>query len=187
MFFYKTKLWCKWLDRQEFDSLPTFDNSLHSNIWSFSSLVGKKFMIYWCIKNTSKYCSRNFSRAVCNQCGYKSVLHCLPNLNTQPSISWESYARWLTSDESGENCFQRKISPEFPDPCLVQISTAIKHFLPFSTTYNCEFGFSNLVEMKCKKRNQLDVEPHLWLKMSDTGLDIDTLVWDFKHHHPSQW
>jgi hypothetical protein len=116
MFFYKTKLWCKWLDRQEFDSFPTLDNSLHSNTWSFSSLVGKKFMIYWCIKNTSKYCSRtwrNFSRAVCNRCGYKSVLHCLPNLNTQPSISWEWYARWLTSDGAVKIVFSEKFLLNF--------------------------------------------------------------------------
>jgi hypothetical protein len=74
---------------------------------------------------------------------------------------------------------------------LVQIFRTIwqshQTFAAILKTYNCKFGFSNLVEIKSKKRNPLDVESHPWLKMSIIKLDIDILVQGFKEYHHSQW
>jgi hypothetical protein len=51
---------------------------------------------------------------------------------------------------------------------------AVRHLLPFATTYLCETTFSHLVDIKNKYRNRLNVEPDLRLKLS--GFDPDMKV-----------
>ncbi|XP_068235792.1 zinc finger BED domain-containing protein 5-like [Palaemon carinicauda] len=53
--------------------------------------------------------------------------------------------------------FWAQVQPEYPG--LAEI--ALKHLTPFPTTYNCEIGFSTLVDLKTKKRNRISVEPDM--------------------------
>lgn len=61
---------------------------------------------------------------------------------------------------------------------------AVRHLLPFPTTYLCETTFSHLVHMKNRYRNRLNVEPDLRLKLSSFDPDIRKLTSE-KQHQPS--
>ena len=58
---------------------------------------------------------------------------------------------------------------------------AIKHLLPFL----CEVAFSTLVGLKTVKRNRLNVEADLRLKVSNTEPNIRLLVREHGKHHAS--
>ena len=60
----------------------------------------------------------------------------------------------------------------------------LKIILPFSTTYECESGFSSLLTIKSKNRNRLNVEHDLRCALSKTTPQFDKLV-SQKQHHPS--
>jgi hypothetical protein len=49
---------------------------------------------------------------------------------------------------------------------LVLADTAVKYVMPFAMNYFCEVGFSVLVDLKSKKRNRLEVEDDMRLKIS---------------------
>ena len=51
---------------------------------------------------------------------------------------------------------------------------AIRILLPFPSTYLCEYGFSTLVLIKTKHRNQLSVEDDVRCAISKTEPDIKT-------------
>jgi hypothetical protein len=59
-------------------------------------------------------------------------------------------------------------------------NSAIKHLLPFPTTYNFEIGFSALIGLKSVKRNRLYVEPDLRLNLCSIAPDVAELVKDCK-------
>ncbi|XP_068234057.1 protein FAM200A-like [Palaemon carinicauda] len=77
--------------------------------------------------------------------------------------------------------FWAKVQPEYPG--LAEI--ALKHLMPFPTTYNCEIGFSTLVDLKTKKHNRINVEPDMRLKLSRLEPDIPTVVRQQKQYHSS--
>ncbi|XP_008185177.1 zinc finger BED domain-containing protein 5-like [Acyrthosiphon pisum] len=53
---------------------------------------------------------------------------------------------------------------------------AITFLMPFVTTYKCEAGFSTLVFLKNKYRNQLEVEPDLGIKLTSFPANLEFLV-----------
>ncbi|KAF2361029.1 hypothetical protein FHG87_008213 [Trinorchestia longiramus] len=61
---------------------------------------------------------------------------------------------------------------------------ALRGIFPFSSTYLCEAGFSALVVLKTKQRNQLDVENDLRCALSSFNPRISDLVRK-KQQHPS--
>ena len=63
-------------------------------------------------------------------------------------------------------------------------SVALRTFLPFSSTYLCESGFSALVNIKTKHRNKLNCEADLRCVLSATKPRIKLLV-SQKQLHPS--
>ena len=58
---------------------------------------------------------------------------------------------------------------------------ALKYVLPFTTTYLSETAFSVMVDMKTKKRNRLQPENDLRLKLSSTQPDIAALSKNIQH------
>ena len=54
-------------------------------------------------------------------------------------------------------------------------STAVKFFVKFSTTFLCERGFSSLIYVKCKYRNELNVEDDLRLYLTKLEPNINKL------------
>ncbi|XP_068229398.1 zinc finger BED domain-containing protein 5-like [Palaemon carinicauda] len=72
-----------------------------------------------------------------------------------------------------------QVQSEYPG--LAEI--ALKHLIPFPTTYNCEIGFSTLVDHKTKKRNRINVDPDIRLKLSRLEPDIPTVVRQQKQYH----
>ena len=52
----------------------------------------------------------------------------------------------------------------------------LKYLMPFQSTYLCESTFSDLLTIKTKKRNKLDVENDLRLKVTNISPNIDSLV-----------
>ncbi|XP_042206986.1 zinc finger BED domain-containing protein 5-like [Homarus americanus] len=62
---------------------------------------------------------------------------------------------------------------------------ALRVLLPFSTTYLCESGFSTLLHIKNKSRNQLDVDPDMRCVLSVTQSRISHLT-ERKQCQPSQ-
>jgi hypothetical protein len=87
----------------------------------------------------------------------------------------------ITFSEKSLTNFWIHVKSEYPELA----NSAIKHLLSFPTTYNCEIGFSALIGLKSVKRNRLNVEPDLRLKLSSIAPDVAKLVKDCKQHHYS--
>lgn len=69
---------------------------------------------------------------------------------------------------------------EFPELA----TKALTYLMPFPTTYLCEQAFSQLVYIKSKQRNRMNVEPDLHLKLSAFEPEIQNIA-SAKQHKPS--
>ncbi|CAK1551071.1 unnamed protein product [Leptosia nina] len=96
----------------------------------------------------------------------------------------------LSEDSSQKNSFNRKPLTKFwlsvagSYPCL--FDEAMKVLLPFTTSYLCEAGFSNMVSIKTKYQNKLDLSNSLRLKVTKVEVDVKTVMAKHrKQFHPS--
>lgn len=78
--------------------------------------------------------------------------------------------------------FWSSVAVSYPNLC----DLAFRHLLPFSSTYSCEAAFSQLLHIKTKYRNRLEVKHDLRCALSETKPRIKKLV-DNLQHHPSHW
>lgn len=76
--------------------------------------------------------------------------------------------------------FWSSMAASYPNLC----NLAFRHLLPFASTYSCEAAFSQLLYIKSKYRNTLDVKHDLRCALSETKPRIKMLV-DGLQHHPS--
>ncbi|XP_022161684.1 zinc finger BED domain-containing protein 5-like [Myzus persicae] len=53
---------------------------------------------------------------------------------------------------------------------------ALRHLIPFCTTYRCEQAFSTYCYMKNKYRNRLYIDADLRVKISSTQSDLDEIM-----------
>ena len=75
--------------------------------------------------------------------------------------------------------FWAKLEKEYP----ILSQRALNVLIPFATTYRCEAGFSALVSIKTKARNQLkDTDANIRCALSSTNPRIDILVKDKQYH-----
>lgn len=184
----KTELWCTRLDRREYDSFPTLDDVLASSEEGINDeLLGTfKTHVQMMQQNLKKY----FPEPDVTKEWIRNPFAAISQIDSfnLPSCECDMLAD-IASDRALKQCFIEKSLQNFwvhvqaEYPALSE--RALKHLLPFPTTYNCEFGFSNLVEMKSKKRNRLNVEADLRLKMSTIEPDVDNLVKKLKQYHHS--
>jgi hypothetical protein len=78
----------------------------------------------------------------------------------------------LTFDDVCPDKFWLSIKKEHPELTKV----ALKILIPFSTSYNCEKGFSTMVNLKTKSRNRLALENDIILCLTKINPDILQLV-----------
>ena len=78
--------------------------------------------------------------------------------------------------------FWSSMAASYPNLC----DLAFRHLLPFSSTYSCEAAFSQLLHIKTKYRNRLEVKHDLRCALSETKPRIKKLVENLQHH-PSHW
>jgi hypothetical protein len=96
----------------------------------------------------------------------------------------------IASDETLRMAFREKcltdfwvlIQPEHPELA----ESALQVLMPFSTTYNCEVGFSTLVGLKTKQRNQINVAPCMRLTLSSVEPDIESVMQQQEQQHSSR-
>ena len=69
-------------------------------------------------------------------------------------------------------------SLHFGVKCMVHSELTFEVLLPFAVTYLCESGFSALLHMKTKERNQMNVEEDMRLALSSTQSRISRLAAD---------
>ena len=74
--------------------------------------------------------------------------------------------------------FWSSMAASYPNLC----DLAFWHFLPFSSTYSCETAFSQLLHIKTKYRNRLEVKQDLRCALSKTKPRIRQLVNNLQHH-----
>jgi len=90
----------------------------------------------------------------------------------------------LRNDSAGREMFLEKSLTQFW--CIMlrsypKVSTeALCVIVPFASTYLCESGFSALVHIKSKTRNQVNVEDDMRLSISKTQPRISRLVSDMQ-------
>ena len=95
----------------------------------------------------------------------------------------------ITSDGTLKATFREKYLTDFwvhvqlEHPELA--GSALKLLMPFPTTYNCEAGFSTIVGLKTKQRNQINVESNMRLKLFSLEPDITRLMSQQKQCHSS--
>lgn len=112
------------------------------------------------------------------------------NLSTSMSIKSSEELIDLSEDTSLKNSFNRKQLTKFwlsvagNYPCL--FDEAMKVLLPFTTSYLCETEFSDMVNIKTKYRNKLDISNSLRLKITKVEVDAKTVMKENrKQIHPS--
>ncbi|XP_067141801.1 protein FAM200C-like [Centruroides vittatus] len=59
---------------------------------------------------------------------------------------------------------------------------AVKKLLPFATTYLCEQGFSILMNIKMKNRNQLNAKDCIQIALTSKSPNFEVIVSNMKHH-----
>jgi len=86
----------------------------------------------------------------------------------------------MVSDSSMKDAFKDKTLVSFWMSTKKEYPSLFKQALqcltPFVTTYLCESGFSELLYLKNKYRNRLDIQNDLRVKISSIQPDIDVLV-----------
>nr|ABF20543.1 transposase [Aedes aegypti] len=83
-----------------------------------------------------------------------------------------------------KNILRFWISVRHMYPCLYE--EAVKFLLPFTTSYLCEAGFSEMVAIKTKYRNKLRLSPSLRLKLTGIEIDVSQVIDNNrKQSHPS--
>ena len=86
----------------------------------------------------------------------------------------------LRNDSAGREIFMTKSLPQFWSFTLTsypKLSTeAWRAIVPFASTYLCESGFSALMHIKSKARNQLDVEDDMRIVISKVQPRISRLA-----------
>ena len=68
--------------------------------------------------------------------------------------------------------FWSSMATSYPNLC----DLAFRHLLPFSSTYSCETAFSQLLHIKMKYRNRLEVKHDLRCSLSKTKPRIKKLL-----------
>jgi hypothetical protein len=53
---------------------------------------------------------------------------------------------------------------------------AVKKLLPFTSTYRCEVAFSKYTLTKTKQRSRLELEPDMWIQLSNIKPDFKELI-----------
>ena len=91
----------------------------------------------------------------------------------------------LKMDSTVKDVFKDKTLPEFWIDIAFSYpkvaNKAIRHLMPFPSTYLCETGFSALLGIKSKHRNKLQVEADMRCSLSATIPHIDSLVAKMQH------
>ena len=86
----------------------------------------------------------------------------------------------LRNDSAGREIFVTKSLSQFWSSMLTSYPELSKEplrvIVPFASTYLCESGFSALMHIKSKARNQLDVEDDLRIAISKTQPRISRLT-----------
>ena len=101
------------------------------------------------------------------------------NVDDVPNMLQEEFLE-VQNDSAAKDAFQNMELEEFwtqirgTYPLLAK--NALRILVQFSSTYQCETGFSALVHLKTKARNKLEVEANLRCALSTTLPDIDKLV-----------
>ena len=106
---------------------------------------------------------------------------CIPDDNDDGqtevlTLQEDSGAKMKFKTESLTVCWS-SMAASYPDLC----DLAFRHLLPFSST-----AFSQLLHMKTKYHNRLEVKHDLRCALSETKPRIKKLV-DNLQHHPSHW
>ncbi|KAG5885320.1 hypothetical protein JTB14_020692 [Gonioctena quinquepunctata] len=96
----------------------------------------------------------------------------------------------LSEDKSLKTSFNHMQLTKFwlsvADTYYCLFDGAMKVFLPFSTTYLCQVGFSAMDNIRSKYRNELDVSNSLQLKVTEIEVDTkDVMIKNRKQIHPS--
>lgn len=63
---------------------------------------------------------------------------------------------------------------------------AVKKLLPFGTTYLCGQGFSALMNIKTKNRNQLNAEDCIQIALISKSPSFEAIVSNMQQHHFSK-
>jgi len=99
---------------------------------------------------------------------YESLIDLTSDLKLKSSFNSNSYAEfWLSLKDKSYEGLREK---------------AKTLFLPLTTTYLCESGFSSYAATKTKYRNRLNVEPDLTLQLSKIKPDIAKLCQNKQPH-----
>lgn len=186
----KLDLWCARLDRREYDNFPTLadflltaDEAVHNDttaafkehLRGLHAQLGKYFpelgMDFEWIRNP--FGDQAHIELVSSKLSAKEV-DSLVDVSSDGSLKMAFRERSLTD-------FWILIQPEHPE----LVESALKVLMPFSTTYKCEVGFSTLVGLKTKQRNQIKVAPCMRLKLSCLEPDIPTVMRNMQQHHSS--
>ncbi|XP_045104386.1 zinc finger BED domain-containing protein 5-like [Portunus trituberculatus] len=115
---------------------------------------------------------------------FTAAVTCIPDDNDDGqtellTLQEDSGAKMKFETES-LTVFWSSMAASYPNLC----DLAFRHLLPFSSTYSCEAAFSQLLHIKTKYRNRLEVKHDLRCALSETKPRIKKLV-DNLQHHPS--
>jgi hypothetical protein len=179
----KLNLWCNRIEKEKYDSFHTLSDFIDFGEQPLSSDVAECM-----IENMRTWASQ--IRLYLPLCPEKNDWMKTPFLDSEyelPSVEEEQLIE-LSCDSTFKMLFPSLPLLEFwfqAKSVYPEISKrAVRHLLPFATTYLCETTFSHVVHMKNKYRNRLNVEPDLRLKLSSFDPDMRKLTSE-KQHQPA--
>lgn len=186
----KVELWCTRLDRGEFDNFPTLADFLVTadQVLGGDTIAAFKEHLRGLHMQLGRYfpeLDMDFEW-IRNPFGDKTYLE---RVTSKLSAREVDSLVDIASDGALQMAFKQKsltdfwihIQPEHPE----LVESALKILMPFSTTYNCEVGFSALVGLKTKQRNQINVGPCMRLRLSSLEPDIQSVMQNMQQYHSS--
>ena len=172
----KIVLFCSQAEKKDFSPFPTLSSFLEENEISTSTEVADDIIDHLKALQVSfdKYFHEDFSQFDWIRNPFTKVVP-----NELSMTSKETFID-LICDSFMKDAFHQKLLIDLwlgAQTHYPAVFREAKVFLmPFVTTYLCESGFSELLYIKNKQRNRINVEEDLRIKLSSSNPDFEKLV-----------
>lgn len=174
----KFEIWAIRVEKNSFSNFPTLQSFLESSCECLSQEVKSEISEH--LLSMAKILRKYFHQPDPNNTWIRNPFHC--DIEKIENLSEQEQDELIDLVTNGEmkNIFDDKKLIDFW--LIVQndqkqlAEKALRHLIPFCTTYRCEQAFSTYCYMKNKYRNRLNIDADLRVKISSMQPDLDEIM-----------